>query len=98
VKQRTDRLTNINKILNVEIGDYEKAEIKLENLIEKLENSNKELEQFAYVASHDLREPLRMITSFLELLKKKYENDLDGEANEFIDYAVDGAQRMDVNI
>jgi PAS domain S-box-containing protein len=98
VKQRTDRLTNINKILNVEIGDYEKAEIKLENLIEKLENSNKELEQFAYVASHDLREPLRMITSFLELLKKKYENDLDGEANEFIDYAVDGAQRMDVMI
>jgi light-regulated signal transduction histidine kinase (bacteriophytochrome) len=98
MKQRTDRLTNINKILNVEIGDYEKAEIKLENLIEKLKNSNKELEQFAYVASHDLREPLRMITSFLELLKMRYENDLDGEANEFIDYAVDGAQRMDVMI
>jgi len=98
MKQRTDRLTNINKILNVEIGDYEKAEIKLENLIEKLKNSNKELEQFAYLASHDLREPLRMITSFLELLKMRYENDLDGEANEFIDYAVDGAQRMDVMI
>ena len=53
VNQRTDRLTNINKMLNVEINDYEKAEIKLENLIQKLENSNKELEQFAYVASHD---------------------------------------------
>ena len=98
VKKRTDRLTTINKILNVEIGDYEKAEIKLENLIEKLKNSNKELEQFAYITSHDLREPLRMITSFLELLKNEYGNDLDLEANKFIDYAVDGAQRMDAMI
>ena len=91
-------MENINKILNVEIGDHEKAEIKLDNLIEKLEISNKELEQFAYVSSHDLKEPLRMITSFLQLLQKRYSDDLDEDANDFINYAVDGAKRMDMMI
>jgi two-component system, chemotaxis family, sensor kinase Cph1 len=98
VKQRTNKLANINKILNVEIGDHEKAEIKLEKLIEKLKSSNKELEQFAYISSHDLKEPLRMITSFLQLLKRRYQENLDKDANEFIDYAVDGAKRMDMMI
>ena len=92
VNKRTNNLERINKILNVEIGDNEKAEIKLHNLIEKLKNSNKELEQFAYVSSHDLREPLRMITSFLQLLQKRYSADLDEDANDFINYAVDGAK------
>ena len=98
VNKRTNNLERINKILNVEIGDNEKAEIKLHNLIEKLKNSNKELEQFAYVSSHDLREPLRMITSFLQLLQKRYSADLDEDANDFINYAVDGAKRMDMVI
>ena len=98
VNKRTNNLERINKILNVEIGDNEKAEIKLQNLIEKLKNSNKELEQFAYVSSHDLREPLRMITSFLQLLQKRYSADLDEDANDFINYAVDGAKRMDMVI
>ena len=70
--QRSDKLANINKLLNVEIDDHEKAEIKLDKLIKKLKISNEDLEQFAYVSSHDLREPLRMITSFLQLLKKRY--------------------------
>ncbi|HSP86494.1 MAG TPA: ATP-binding protein, partial [Ignavibacteriaceae bacterium] len=87
-----------NKILNVEICDHEKTEIKLEKLIDKLEISNTELEQFAYVSSHDLKEPLRMITSFLQLLKKKYEDDLDEDANNYINYAVDGAKRLDLMI
>ncbi|SNS17942.1 PAS domain S-box-containing protein [Belliella buryatensis] len=59
-----------------------------------LANSNSELEQFAYVASHDLQEPLRMISSFLSLLEKKYKNQLDDKANTYIHYAKDGADRM----
>jgi chemotaxis family two-component system sensor kinase Cph1 len=98
VTQRTDKLANINKILNVEIDDYEKGEIKLENLIDKLKISNIALEQFAYVSSHDLKEPLRMITSFLQLLKKNYEDNLDENANNYIKYAMDGAKRLDLMI
>ena len=78
-----------------DISQLKKAEIKLEKLVDKLEISNRELEEFAYVASHDLKEPLRMITTFLQLLKKKYSNELDQDATDFINYAVDGARRMD---
>ncbi len=89
------RNEKINKLLNVEIDDYEKAEINLEKLINNLRSSNRELEQFAYVSSHDLKEPLRMITSFLQLLQKRYADKLDQDANDFINFAVEGAKRMD---
>ncbi|WJI09423.1 PAS domain S-box protein [Methanobacterium sp. CWC-01] len=76
----------------------EQVELRTEELAkrtEELSNSNADLKQFAYVASHDLREPLRMITSFLQLLEQRYKDHLDQDAIEFIGFAVNGARRLD---
>ncbi|MFP8951699.1 ATP-binding protein [Natrialbaceae archaeon A-arb3/5] len=67
---------------------------ELQQVRAQLEESNERLEQFAYAASHDLQEPLRMITSYLNLLERRYGDELDEDGEEFIEFAVDGAERM----
>jgi signal transduction histidine kinase len=74
------------------------AHVKLASQAEDLRRSNEELEQFAYVASHDLQEPLRKVASFCQALQLRYQDSLDERANQYIEFAVDGARRMQVLI
>jgi signal transduction histidine kinase len=87
-------ITASRDVLNREIAERRRAEEALRKTTEDLVRSNKDLEQFAYVASHDLQEPLRAVAGFMGLLKDRQRDSLDKESGEFIDLSIEGAERM----
>jgi PAS domain S-box-containing protein len=81
-------------VISHDVTQRRQLEEELKETVKELRHSNEELQQFAYVASHDLQEPLRTITSFTQLIERRYKDKLDSDADEFIEYIVDAAKRM----
>lgn len=92
--EERDKLGETQRALLNMLEDIEVERVRAEQAKVLLARSNTELEQFAYVASHDLQEPLRMISSYVQLLSRRYKGRLDKDADEFIAFAVDGTLRM----
>lgn len=94
VADRTAALEKANELLRSEIAERERAERKLNIYADKLELSNRELQDFAFVASHDMQEPLRKIQTFTKMLKNKLSGKLDSGENEYMERIMRGAERM----
>lgn len=92
------RLGDVQKALLNILEDFDLEKQKLVLATAELARSNAELEQFAYVASHDLQEPLRMVSAYVQLFEKRYKGHVDEQADKYIHYAVDGARRMEALI
>ncbi len=93
IRDEHGKITGIRTTIE-DVTERRRVRLKLQEYTTALERSNAELQQFAYVASHDLQEPLRMITSYVQLLERRYADRLDDDAREFIGFASDGADRM----
>ncbi|NET30728.1 MAG: hypothetical protein F6K19_01825 [Cyanothece sp. SIO1E1] len=93
-KERVAEVTQSNQHLQKQISEYQHNEQKLAQQAHQLASSNVELEQFAYVASHDLQEPLRVVNSYTQLLAERYQDQLDAKADKYIGYIVDSNNRM----
>lgn len=91
ILELVEELKSVNSQLTAKV-DQRTEDLTIAN--EELQRSNEELEQFAYIASHDLKEPLRMISSFVQLLNRRYSDKLDDRGREYIHYTIDGVQRM----
>ncbi|TYL38661.1 histidine kinase [Natronococcus pandeyae] len=98
VQRQNERLRRVQDRLERQNDELTETQAELESTVRQLEASNERLDQFASAASHDLQEPLRMISSYLQLLEDRHDDDLDDEAEEFLEYAVDGADRMQVMV
>ncbi len=88
------KLDRVNRQLQTEVEERKRAEEDVRRYADELKHSNQELEHFAYVASHDLQEPLRSMSSFSQLLERRYQGKLDADAKDFITFIVEGATRM----
>ncbi|MEY7849691.1 ATP-binding protein [Natrarchaeobius sp. A-rgal3] len=92
--RRNEELQRVKRTLERRNAELARTRMELEEANARLQESNERLEQFAYAASHDLREPLRMVTKYLELLEERHVDEFDDDATEFTAYALDGARRM----
>lgn len=93
IKNYEGEITGVSVVYR-DITEQKRSEEKLKETVEELKHTSDELQQFAYITSHDLQEPLRTIASFTQLLKMRYKNRLDPDADEFIDFTVDAARHM----